>query len=86
MHTEYKTKTTLKLIEDVGGVEGLAQLLTPREVDVLYLRFGLCGATPQTLAKIAGGYSLIPERIRQIEAKALRKLQRHLKNNAPQGE
>ena len=86
MHIEYKNKTTLKLIEDVGGVEGLAQLLTPREVDILDLRFGVCSATPQTLAKIATVYNLTPERIRQIEVKALRKLQRHLKNNAPQGE
>ena len=86
MRNIHKTMSMLKVIEDVGGVKGLTELLTPREVNIVGLRFGLYGAPPQTLAKIAGGYNLIPERIRQIEAKALRKLQRHLKNNAPQGE
>ena len=48
--------------------------LNPREQKILIMRFGLEDAIPHTLAEIAKEFNLIPERIRQIEAKALRKL------------
>lgn len=48
--------------------------LTPREEAVIKLRFGLHGGTEQSYKNIAEQFALSKERIRQIEAKALRKL------------
>jgi RNA polymerase sigma factor (sigma-70 family) len=48
--------------------------LTVREERVLRLRFGIGGAGEQTLAQIGREFSLTRERIRQIEAQALKKL------------
>ncbi|MCI9433664.1 MAG: RNA polymerase sigma factor RpoD/SigA [Bacilli bacterium] len=48
--------------------------LDEREITVLTLRFGLDGNEPQRLEQIATIYNVTRERIRQIEAKALRKL------------
>ena len=59
--------------------------LTPREERVLRKRFGIGLPTDYTLNEIGKGFSVTTERIRQIEAKALRKLKhpsrhRHLVN------
>ena len=48
--------------------------LTPREEHVLKLRFGLDGGTTRTLEEVGKEFNITRERIRQIEAKALRKL------------
>jgi RNA polymerase primary sigma factor len=48
--------------------------LTPREERVLRMRFGIGMNTDHTLAVVGQQFSLTRERIRQIEAKALRKL------------
>ena len=48
--------------------------LTPREQNVLRLRFGLDDGRPRTLEEIGEEYGVTRERIRQIEAKALRKM------------
>ena len=48
--------------------------LTPREEEVLRLRFGLEDGRPRTLEEVGKVFNVTRERIRQIEAKALRKL------------
>ncbi len=48
--------------------------LTPREAKVLSLRFGLEDGHPRTLEEVGKEFNVTRERIRQIEAKALRKL------------
>jgi RNA polymerase primary sigma factor len=48
--------------------------LTPREEKVLRMRFGIGEKSEHTLEEVGGDFSVTRERIRQIEAKALRKL------------
>ncbi len=62
---------TEELAEEVG--RALATL-TPKEAQVLRLRFGISGDAVQTLGEIGAVYGLTRERIRQVEAIALRKL------------
>lgn len=50
------------------------QTLTETEATVLRLRCGFFGGKPFTLAEVAECLGIAPERVRQIEAKALRKL------------
>jgi RNA polymerase primary sigma factor len=52
----------------------LLDTLTPREREILRMRFGIGGSAGRTLEEIGRSLSLTRERIRQIEAKALRKL------------
>ncbi|MBQ7117627.1 MAG: RNA polymerase sigma factor RpoD [Clostridia bacterium] len=66
-------------------VNEVLETLTPREAEVLRLRFGLRDGTPQTLEEVGKAFNVTRERIRQIEAKALRKLRhpsrsKHLKD------
>ena len=53
--------------------------LDPREEQVIRMRFGLDGQNPQTLEEVGKEFNVTRERIRQIEAKALRKLRRFAK-------
>ncbi len=55
-------------------LEEVLETLTPRERDVLRLRFGLVDGRARTLEEVGKKFSVTRERIRQIEAKALRKL------------
>jgi RNA polymerase primary sigma factor len=48
--------------------------LTPREAKVLRMRFGIDLSTDHTLEEVGKQFDVTRERIRQIEAKALRKL------------
>ena len=54
----------------------LTEALSARERAVLTLRFGLDGASPETLDVVGRRLGLTRERVRQIEAEALRKLRR----------
>ncbi len=51
--------------------------LKVREKEILISRFGLNGGSRQTLQEVGQVYGCTRERIRQIEAKALRKLRDH---------
>ncbi|MFC1767078.1 RNA polymerase sigma factor RpoD [Candidatus Margulisiibacteriota bacterium] len=55
-------------------LEEVMESLTDREKTVLKLRFGLDDGQPRTLEEVGKVYNVTRERIRQIEAKALRKL------------
>lgn len=55
-------------------LEDVLHTLTDREEKVLRLRFGLDDGKPRTLEEVGKKFSVTRERIRQIEAKALRKL------------
>jgi len=55
-------------------LEEIMQTLTPREAKVLKLRFGLEDGKARTLEEVGREFDVTRERIRQIEAKALRKL------------
>ncbi len=55
-------------------LEGVLSTLSPRERDVLRLRYGLDDGRMKTLEEIGQIFNVTRERIRQIEAKALRKL------------
>ena len=55
-------------------VQGVLDTLTPRERRVLQLRFGLMDGHQRTLEEVGKRVGVTRERIRQIEAKALRKL------------
>ena len=55
-------------------LEEVLQTLTPREEKVLRLRFGLDDGRARTLEEVGQNFGVTRERIRQIEAKALRKL------------
>ena len=76
-------------IEDRGGVspadavininlkemtEQVLNMLTPREERIIKMRFGLEDGTEHTLEEVGQKFGVTRERIRQIEAKALRKL------------
>lgn len=86
----------LQLIEDTDGlppdvqmdlnllteqVNGVLEQLSARERDIISLRFGLEDGRSHTLAEIGELYDLSRERVRQIQAKAMRKL-RHPQRQA----
>ncbi|MBW4571806.1 MAG: RpoD/SigA family RNA polymerase sigma factor [Tolypothrix carrinoi HA7290-LM1] len=56
--------------------EVLGDVLTPREKDVISLRYGLTTSEPYTLEEVGNMFNLSRERVRQIQSKAMRKLRR----------
>jgi len=54
----------------------LDQTLTPREKRIMMLRFGIEDGNSKTLEEVGKQFDITRERVRQIEAKAIRKLQR----------
>jgi RNA polymerase primary sigma factor len=63
-------------------MDEVLQTLTPREQRVLQLRFGLEDGRSRTLEQVGKEFNVTRERIRQIEAKAIRKL-RHFSRSRP---
>ena len=63
---------TFQLLRD--KIEEALGQLTPRERDVLKMRFGLDDGYPHTLEEVGRHFQVTRERIRQIESKALKKL------------
>ena len=65
--------------------EELLSSLTPREAKVLRMRFGIDVNTDYTLEEVGKQFNVTRERIRQIEAKALRKLRQPLRSGKLRG-
>lgn len=78
---EFIKETNLLSPDDLAAQKGLHEIihdlletLTPREAKVLAMRFGINMNTDHTLEEVGKQFDVTRERIRQIEAKALRKL------------
>lgn len=65
----------LRLLSD--HVKAIISDLTPREQKILEMRFGLADGVAHTLEEVGQEFGVTRERIRQIEAKALEKIQKH---------
>jgi RNA polymerase primary sigma factor len=61
-------------------IHEILRSLTPREREVIELRFGLKDGQPKTLEEVARAYGITRERIRQIEARGLLKLRQPLRS------
>ncbi len=62
-------------------IDSVLRTLTPREESVIRLRFGLQDGRSHTLEEVGSEFNVTRERIRQIEAKALRKLRHPVRSN-----
>lgn len=62
-------------------IDGVLKTLSPREEAVIRLRFGLMDGRCHTLEEVGMEFDVTRERIRQIEAKALRKLRHPVRSN-----
>ena len=67
------------LREDINSV---LNTLSAKEADIIQFRFGLNGKRPMSLKEIGNRYKLTKERIRQIEKKALKRLQHPSRSHA----
>lgn len=65
-------KVSKELLKD--ALNKVLETLSPRERKVLMMRFGLEDSKPKTLEEVGKEFKVTRERIRQIEAKAIRKL------------
>lgn len=70
--------TESKMLKD--DVSSLVCTLSPREQDVIRMRFGLDSGKPKTLEEIGNVFCVTRERVRQIEARALHKLRQPYRN------
>lgn len=64
---------------DSEQVREMLKILSPREAIVITMRYGLNDYRPKTLEEVGDYFKVTRERIRQIEAKALRKLRHTFK-------
>jgi RNA polymerase primary sigma factor len=72
----------LSLMEQTSSV---LKTLTPREEKIIKMRFGFEDGSEHTLEQVGQTFAVTRERIRQIEAKALRKLRHHSRSNRLRG-
>ena len=70
----YDSSTLRQGLEQMKAHKFTATPVTPREEKVLRLRYGIDDGKPRTLEEVGKEFNVTRERIRQIEAKALRKL------------
>jgi len=74
--------TSLMLKDKIGDV---LKTLTYREQEILKLRFGLGSGATYTLEEVGKRFKITRERVRQIEAKAVRKLQHPIRSRELEG-
>lgn len=67
-------ETAYNKVEMVNTLESVLETLDEREATIIKMRFGLDGKGSRTLGEVGETLNLSKERIRQLEAKALRKL------------
>ncbi len=86
---DFLEDTTLPLPADVATVDSLKDItekalsgLSPREARVIRMRFGIGMSSDHTLEEVGKQFDVTRERIRQIEAKALRKLRHPSRSTA----
>jgi RNA polymerase primary sigma factor len=78
-----RSEERLSLVQDLvesmdfaRKTQGLLSLLSPREEQILRLRFGIGESTPHTLSEVGKRFGITREWVRQIQRKALEKLSR----------
>jgi len=76
-------ETSKELLKE--SLSNILKTLDKREADVLRLRFGLEGGDSKTLEEVGKVFGVTRERIRQIEAKAIRKLRHPARRKGLQG-
>src|SRR5207344_3233355 len=81
-HTPPETAMHRHLQDKINGV---LKSLTYREREIIKLRYGLGDGYSYTLEETGRIFKVTRERIRQIEAKAIRKLQHHTRSNRLRG-
>ena len=73
VHSDQPDESTAKRLRS-AELAGALDRLNPRMRKVLTLRFGLEDGKPQTLEEVGAGLGITRERVRQLEARALREL------------
>ena len=77
------TTATQAMLKD--KIEGLLKTLTYREREIIRLRYGLGDGYTYTLEEVGRIFKVTRERVRQIEAKAVRKLQHPVRRGQLEG-
>jgi len=83
-YLSYDLREEEDIKEQSSEIQKALKTLTPKEEEIIKKRFGFNGEE-RTLGALAKEYKVTPERIRQIEGKALRKLQHHTRRNILEG-